>query len=370
MESVLDWVHLSFLPGIGVHSCLVLLRYFGSPSAILAANRKQLENVAGIRRNQIDSVLHAGDLRKRAEAEVKHVEEFGGSIITCNDSGYPELLKQLPDPPPLLYCLGDTSLLNTLGVAIVGSRAATSYGRRVAFGLGRDIGLRGLTVVSGLAHGIDTEAHLGALKSQSATIAVLGCGLDICYPIENRKLYGRIAQSGLIISEYSLGTRPEGFRFPARNRIIAGLGLGVVVVEAARRSGSLITAQIGLDLGREIFSVPGQVDSSKSDGCHWLLQQGARLVRNCDDVLSELRVDTEGISTITESVIGDESAEDLNLDSDGKTLLALIETYPQDRDMLLNKAGITVTRGAELLLLFELDGRIEVLPGNRVRRIG
>jgi DNA processing protein len=211
--------------------------------------------------------------------------------------------------------------------------------------------------------GIDAEAHAGCLARNGNTIAVLGCGLDVVYPRANRKLYDQTVEHGLIVSEYPLGTKPDGFRFPARNRIIAGLSLGVVVVEAARKSGSLITVQFALEEGREVFAVPGQIDSVKSSGTHWLLQQGAALVVSAEDILEHLPMhlfagkrDTARPSACPE------------MDEESSRLLSLIEPYPMRRDELLQCAGLSPARLSELLLLLELDGLVELLPGDEVRK--
>jgi DNA processing protein len=236
----------------------------------------------------------------------------------------------------------------------------------VAFSLARELATQGVTVTSGLALGIDSEAHAGAVAGGGTTVAVLGCGLDVVYPSANRHLYRKIAEAGTLLSEYPLGTKPEGFRFPARNRIIAGLSSGVVVVEATRKSGSLITAQIALDYGREVFAVPGQVDSCKSEGTHWLLQQGARLVQRVDDILPEIgRGPSGGLS-------GDAGhgrpVPPTGLDPAARTLLEALETYPQDRDELIEKTAFSPARVSELLLFLEIEGLVEILPGNQVRK--
>ncbi|HSL39406.1 MAG TPA: DNA-processing protein DprA, partial [Desulforhopalus sp.] len=246
------------------------------------------------------------------------------------------------------------------------SRAATTYGRRVAFSLARELATQGVTVTSGLALGIDSEAHAGAVAGGGNTVAVLGCGLDVVYPLANRQLYRKIAEAGALLSEYPLGTKPEGFRFPARNRIIAGLSSGVVVVEATRKSGSLITAQIALDYGREVFAVPGQVDSCKSEGTHWLLQQGARLVQGVDDILPEIgRIPSGGLGGAAGQ---GRAVPSTGLDPAAVTLLELLETYPQGRDELIEKTAFSPARVSELLLFLEIEGLVEILPGNLVRK--
>jgi len=196
---------------------------------------------------------------------------------------------------------------------------------------------------------------------------VLGCGLDVVYPRQNRDLYRRISEQGVLVSEYPLGTQPEGFRFPARNRIIAGLSKGVVIVEAAKKSGSLITAQLALDYGREVFAVPGQVDSHKSAGAHWLLQQGAKLVLGAEDILEEF---PEGMIGLMDEKPGEGGGRTFELDPDAETLLTHIEPYPQTRDELIERSGLSPARMSELLLFLELEELVEVLPGDKIRKIG
>lgn len=369
MSSVQDWVLLSLLPGIGVRTCNILLEHFSSPSVLLAANQKTLAAIPGIRKNQLNVLRDAEKFREQAEEQVKRLQSHGGAIVTWESEQYPPHLRELVDSPQVLYCMGDVSLLNSMAIAIVGSRAATSYGRKISQRLARELAGFNVTVVSGMAHGIDAEAHTGALENKGGTVGVLGCGLDICYPKENYTLYRKIIEQGLLVSEYPLGSRPEAFRFPARNRIIAGLSRGVVVVEAARRSGSLITAQIALDCGREVFAVPGQLDSCKSEGCHWLLQQGAKLVRNGSDIISEFSFMGKGGAPTPAKEGVESETEHPELEPDAKKLLSFIEPYPLHRDVILQSSSLSAAQGAELLLILELEGCVEMLSGDRVRRV-
>jgi DNA processing protein len=219
-------------------------------------------------------------------------------------------------------------------------------------------------VVSGLATGIDTEAHCGCLDGQGKTIAVLGCGLDVVYPRSNKTLYSQIAEQGVLVSEYALGTRPEGFRFPARNRIIAGLCHGVVVVEAARKSGSLITVQHALEEGREVFAVPGQIDSAKSNGTHWLLQQGASLAVSAADIIDSL-----GLGSNEPAIVGDGPGSVVELEAETAALFGLIDQYPIQRNVLVERSGMSPAKISEHLLLLELEGLIEILRGDQIRRV-
>lgn len=366
MASTLEWISLSLVPGLGLTGFWRLLDHFHSPTAVIRASRQELLRIKGIREGQVAGILDKNEVMMRGERELARLTGGGAVALTFEDPRYPPLLRELPDPPPVLYVLGRPELLGMPSVAIVGSRAATTYGRRTAFTLARNLAHCSLTVVSGLALGIDTEAHAGSLAGGGSTVAVLGCGLDVVYPKQNSALYKKIAAQGALVSEYPLGTPPEGFRFPARNRIIAGLSRGVVVVEAAKRSGSLITAQIALDCGREVFAVPGQVDSCKSEGAHWLLKQGAKLVQSLQDIVDEL-----GLQAPVGEVHGrgELSENNSDLEPDAVALLDRIESYPRLRESLLQSAGMSPQRLSELLLVLELEGLVELLPGDNVRKI-
>jgi DNA processing protein len=366
MDSTLDWLSLSLVPGLGLGGAWRLLHHFKKPSVVLQSPIAKLSQVEGLRKSQVKGLLSGNDWYKNGEDELRRLQSFGAHVICYESSLYPPLLKQLVDPPLLLFVLGNPEVLTEKSVAIVGSRAATAYGRRTSFQLAEALAGFSLTVVSGLALGIDTEAHRGTLNGGGRTVAVLGCGLDVIYPKQNSSLYGEIAKNGAVVTEYLLGTRPEGFRFPARNRIIAGMSSGVVVVEAAKRSGSLITAQIALDIGRDVFAVPGQVDSFKSEGAHWLLQQGAKLVLNASDIAEEF-----GITRTAADVFRgeDSSGNTTELDPDAFALLQFIEPYAMSRDDLIGLAKMVPARVSELLLFLELEGLIEILPGDQLRRI-
>lgn len=366
MASTLDWISLSLVPGLGLGGYWRLYDHFQSPAEILSGSKSKLLKVPGIKERQIAGLFTSEDNLARGEKELERLTALGALALCYDDEDYPALLKQLVDPPPVLYILGKSQLIRQPAVAVVGSRAATSYGRRTAFNLGRNLAGLSVTVVSGLALGIDAESHLGALSADGNTVAVLGCGLDVVYPRQNQLLYRQIAEKGALVTEYPLGTRPEGFRFPARNRIIAGLSQGVIVVEAAKRSGSLITAQMALDIGRDVFAVPGQVDSCKSEGAHWLLQQGAKLVQRVEDIVVELDLPTTDSNS---DRIAQEVEQELEIEPDARTVLAQLEPYPMARDELLDKTGFSPARLSELLLLLELDEFIEMLPGDKLRKI-
>ncbi len=365
MTNSLDWLTLSLVPGLGLAGYWRLLQTFGDPGAALRATPAERARVPGLRAEVLASLAHADPFRIEAEQELVRLQAMGAGLLVHDAPGYPDLLRQTFQPPPLLFAQGRLEFLNCNAVAMVGSRAATSYGLRIAETLAAGLSAAGVVVVSGLALGIDAAAHRGALHAGGGTIGVLGCGLDVVYPQLNKKLYDQIREKGVLVSEYPLGTRPDAFRFPARNRIIAGLSRGVIVVEAARKSGSLITAEMALDQGREVFAVPGQIDSFKSVGTHWLLQQGAKLVHSLDDILEEL-------SGVVHPLAGETRAVDIcavDLEPEAAALLARIEPYVMGRDELIAASGLGAARVAELLLLLELDGLVEIVPGGGLRRV-
>ena len=365
ISSIQDWISLSLVPGLGINGYWRLLDYFNSPGDVLRASQKELSQIPGIQKRQISGLVSRDAILQRGTDELEKLASAGALPLSFDDPAYPILLRQIADPPPVIYISGKKELLLKDSVAIVGSRAATIYGRRTAHSLAGNLTRFSLLVVSGLALGIDAEAHSGCLAAGGETIAVLGCGLDVVYPRQNRDLYKKISEQGVLVSEYPMGTQPEGFRFPARNRIIAGLSMGVVVVEAAKRSGSLITAQLALDYGREVFAVPGQVDSHKSAGAHWLLQQGAKLVQRAEDIVDEF---PGGLAPQAAMKHSGEKGKIVYLEPDAEKLLHCIEPYPQTRDQLLENSGLSPARMSELLLFLELEELVEVLPGDKIRK--
>ena len=365
VETIRDWIGLSFVHGAGPALFYHLINRFGSPTEVLNAPGSVAKEIRGLRTGYLAELSDAGRLRRRAERELSALDKIGARALIRDQSDYPELLKHIGQPPPVIYVRGRRALLNMTSVAIVGSRAATSYGRRVSRTIARDLAWSGLCVVSGLALGIDAEAHAGALDAEGATIGVLGCGLDVVYPRANQRLFERLKEFGLLISEYPLTTPPEGYRFPARNRIIAGLSRAVVVIEAAQRSGSLITVQYGLEEGRDIFAVPGQIDSLKSAGTHWLVQQGASLAVSAVDIVEQLTSEP-GCRTPQVKDCNDSRP---TLKPELEELWSMIEPYPQFREALLQRSGLPPEQFTEALLVLELEGLIETVPGDRVRKL-
>jgi len=370
-KKIQSWLALSLVPGMGPVTCNKLVAHFGSPEKVLAASSPNLTAVASLRKESLAALSGEGrqHLEELANKEIERAAEKNIVIIPCDDPLYPALLKNIHDPPVVLYVLGAPELLTCRGMGIVGSRAATHYGKDIAQQMAGSLSRQGFTIISGLALGIDTAAHNGALAAEGKTIAVLGCGLDIVYPPSNHNLYKRIASAGAVVSEYPLGTKPDSFRFPARNRIISGLSLGIVVVEAANRSGSLITASHALEQGREVFAVPGRIDSVKSAGTHTLLQQGAKLVHSINDIVEEFPANVFQQSVEEAGMEEDEQVFFENLSQEEAELFEFIGVYPRTFDEIIKDSGFTAQRINKVLLLLELKGMVQTLPGKSYQRV-
>ena len=292
----------------------------------------------------------------------------GYRTIEVDSEDFPELLQRIPDPPTLLYVLGNVEALHMPALSIVGSRNPTRGGRENAYEFARHLGRSGFCIVSGLAQGIDTAAHEGALDAGAMTVAFLGHGIDRVYPEANRDLAQRISQNGVLVSEYPPGSPPRREHFPQRNRLISGLGLGTLVVEAARRSGSLITARLAGDQGREVFSIPGSIHNPLSRGCHQLIKQGAKLVESADDIVSELGA-LAGHLMQNEAVSKKGSSETIQHDADYEILLNSLSFDPATADELAENSGLTIDQVSSMLLILELEGEIEAQTGGRYSRL-
>lgn len=281
--------------GLGPRTWKRLLEHFGR-AAVAVEHAGQWDDLGLARKNQVREFL-AGSWRAATDQEALAAERKGMGVLLWSDPDYPEILRRIPNPPALLYLAGDRDLLGSPALALVGSRKCSRYGMEAVRSISREVSRAGICVVSGFAAGIDRQAHVSALEEIGSSIAVLGTGLDLLYPAANKDLWLRLLRQGLIVTEFAPGTRPDAVNFPHRNRIISGLSLGVLVVEAAVRSGSLITASIALEQGREVFALPGPVNMESYNGCHHLIRQGATLVRTVEDILTELRpqlVGTQG----------------------------------------------------------------------------
>jgi DNA processing protein len=285
-EEQLHWLALRFVPGLGNRVALRLVDALGSAEGVFHASATELESL-GVASHVVRS-LAVGTVFEQASKEAEQARQQGAVLLTIRDQEYPARLREIFDPPLTLYARGNLALMQEPSLAIVGSRRPTAYGRAMSQRLATDLAGRGLVIISGMARGIDSSAHQGALEAGGKTIAVLGTGIDVAYPSENKKLFEAIAQKGLLLSEFPLGAFPAPQNFPIRNRIISGLSLGVLVVEAAQYSGSLITARLAMEQNRDVFAVPGSVTNKNSWGPHILIKQGARLVQDWQDVMEEM----------------------------------------------------------------------------------
>ncbi len=359
MENIRSWLALKYLPGVG--DCLYknLLEGFGSPARVFAASEEALSRVEGISRRALEAIL-AGPPSVAVNAELTRVQQHGCRIIPYSHEDYPSLLREISDPPPLLYVMGRLGG-SVPAVSIVGSRKATRYGRDMARRLASDLAGQGIAVVSGLARGIDTAAHEGAVSAGGQTIAVLGSGLSVLYPAENRRLADRIAECGAVVSEFSMQEEPNAYNFPRRNRIISGMCLGTVVIEAAAKSGSLITARLAGEQGREVFAVPGSINSRTSQGPHNLLKQGAKLVASAEDVIEEFPyLFLKSHENRDKDPNGNSRGE---LTDEETRVYELLEPYPVHIDRLQAMLGMDVGRIAAVLLNLEIKGLAVQLPG-------
>jgi len=363
MENILPWFTLKSVPGVGRYLFKRLIEHFDSPQGVLAAPIENLSQVEGLT-PRLARKIKNHQLPDGVKKDIELVRRKRIRIITMADPDYPSLLLQLPDPPPFLYLRGSIDPQANY-ISVVGSRNATAYGLSTARRLSADLASRGLTVVSGMALGIDTAAHEGALQVKGNTVAVLGSGLERIYPAGNRKLCRLITENGAVITEFPMCTEPEAHNFPVRNRIISGMSLGTVVVEASRRSGSLITARLAAEQNREVFAVPGSIQSFKSIGTHTLIKQGAKLVENAQDILEEIT----GTCPATANPAGPEkktehATEQLPLLSDEETrVYRALEAYPVHIDKLIRKTAIPSGRLSSTLLQLELKGIVRQSPG-------
>jgi DNA processing protein len=361
MDNLLPWLCLKNVPGIGNHLFKRLIARFGSPQRVFQMTPHELLEVEGISKHLAAAILNH-KAPQRIRTELDQVYQKGYSLITLTDSSYPLLLREIPDPPPLLYVCGDLSVANK-NIAVVGSRHATAYGISATHKLCADLCAFDISIVSGMALGIDTAAHQGALAVKGRTVAVLGSGLDKIYPAENRGLFKRISEESAVISEFALGTEPEAHNFPMRNRIISGMSMGTVVVEASRKSGSLITARLAAEQNREVFAVPGSIHSFKSTGTHTLIKQGAKLVENAQDILEELTAFMQQVSSPAEPA-GNDAAERLAaLPPEELTLYKILSPYPEHIDAIVRKTNIEPGKLLSLLLQLELKGMVQQFPG-------
>lgn len=365
-NQILYWVWLSSLHSMGNVRKRQLLESFNSPYDIWNADKTSLQKT-GILTPEALTALEDEAAKNEAVKIVEDAYRFNIGIVSLNDPDYPDYLKNIHDPPIVLYIKGKLDGLHP-AIGIVGSRNASTYGRDIAEHFAGALAQCGLTVVSGMARGIDTHAHMGALKGGGKTAAVLGCGLDNVYPSENRKLMEEIEAAGVVMSEYPPGTKPLARHFPARNRIISGLSMGVVIVEAGERSGSLITTDFALEQGREVFSVPGNIDSINSKGTNKLIKEGANMVTCVDDILQELNISVKTGIDYASEIKSEISLEMLRgLDSEERQLARQLSSKPVHIDSLVGKHGASIQKINAVMTMLELKGVAEQLPGRMFR---
>jgi DNA processing protein len=363
MEHLVPWLTLKSVPGIGNHLFTRLITHFGTPKRVLQASPASLKGVNGISATLAASI--AGHRPSDAVyRELDRCAKKGWRIITQHDGPYPALLLHLHDPPPYLYCYGALAG-DGCHIAVVGSRKASSYGISCAKRLGKELAHCGVSVVSGMARGIDTAAHIGALKGDGSTVAVLGSGLDRVYPAANRNLFHRIAENGAVLSEFALNAAPLGHHFPQRNRIISGMALGTVVVEGAKRSGALITARLAAEQGREVYAVPGSIYALTARGPHGLIKQGAKLVETAQDILEEVApqmADPQiSLKTSKKQIHAAEPANTMSKLE--QQLLQAMGPYPVHIDTLARQCRQDIGLLTAALCRLELNGVVIQEPG-------
>ena len=351
------WLALDLIPGLGSEGARRLLKQFGSPSAILSLSYPALASIVN---SNVASAIVAGADPAKLAAALAWLDDANNHLLTLADADYPALLMEIADPPVMLFLKGRRELLGAPGLAVVGSRNATPGGKQTAELFSGTLSDAGLTIVSGMAMGIDAAAHQGGLAGRGSSIAVVGTGLDLVYPARNKGLAHTLAENGLIMSEFSLGTPALANNFPRRNRIISGLSRGVLVVEAALASGSLITARIAAEQGRDVFAIPGSIHSPFAKGCHHLIKQGAKLVDDASDILLELGLAPgvgAGATANAPGMVGDLVLDAMGFD-------------PVSIDALTGRVAMPTEKIVARLTELELDGAIASLPGGKYQRLG
>ncbi|MDD2850573.1 MAG: DNA-processing protein DprA [Desulfuromonadaceae bacterium] len=354
----LYWIGLKAVPGIGNVAFRRLLERFDTPEAVLMASPTVLGGIRGMT-PQVIGAIRNGEWRRFAEAECRRLEASAARLVTYTSHEYPKSLFEIPDPPPFLYVKGALRS-SEQSIAIVGSRRATAHGIMTTRKLAEELAYHGVCVISGMARGVDTAAHKGALQAEGRSIGVLGCGVDTVYPPENRPLFGEMADKGCLVSEFPLGTQPLAENFPRRNRIISGLSSGVLVVEAAEKSGSLITAQYALEHGRDVFAVPGNISCGTSRGCNRLIKQGAKLVDCVEDILEELPA---GFCSAADTPLLLQPPRTFALSPKEAAIFELLARSPLHIDDIISQTELTAGEVSSMLLHLELKGAVTALPG-------
>lgn len=373
-----EWIALNMTPGIGPRAATKLLERFGSAGAVFHARRSELESLR-VAPVTIESIIKR-EFEGTAKTELERVKELGGDVLILDDGSYPQMLREIDDPPPVLYVKGDwQACFEQPCVGVIGSRACSTYGENASEMLSRDLASRGLTVVSGLARGIDTAAHRGSIRGQGRTVAVMGTGIDNVYPKENRKIADEIvASGGCLVTQFPLGTPPIKENFPYRNRIISGLSYGVLIVEASERSGSLITARLAAEQNREVLAVPGNITSGNSFGTNYLIKSGAKLVQQWQDVVSELPAEVSAAilppkvdSNAADRKNRNETPVPADLSVNERTVWGLLKPDEATHiDSLLESSGLSFGDLNNALVSLDIRDLIRVLPGkNYARRV-
>src|SRR5690349_565959 len=367
--SLTFWLTLQAIDGVGDRTLLKLIHAFGTPNAVLSATMDDLIG-AGCSPELAESVRRGPEssIRRQIDRQVKIVERFKIQTVTLFDRSYPARLKTIPDPPPLLYLSGSVSPKDEVAVAIVGGRRATPSGRFITEEIAKDLAGCGVTIVSGLARGIDAAAHRGALTGNGRTIAVLGCGIDRTYPSEHHTLRRNIESHGAVISELPIGAAPQSHHFPRRNRIISGLTLGVLVGEAATESGSLITAKLALEQGREVFAVPGSIKEEACRGSNRLIKEGAKLIEGAQDILDEILPQIDARQRAMLNL--DREAVDacVPLGKEETSVYEALSYEARSIDHVIERTGLRPAEVSAALLALELNGRIRQLPAQHYIR--
>ena len=361
----LAWLAFGQVPGLGCVGFRRIAEFFADPADAFFSGRGVLRGVPGLSPAAVGGLL-AFSAWDRLADEMRRVREAGARLVRYSDAAYPERLRAIHDPPAVLYVKGSPEAAGHAAVGVVGTRAPSEYGREMTRLLCGGLASAGIAVVSGLARGIDGEAHETALSRGGGTVAVLGSGVDVLYPPEHGDLSRRIEESGAVLSEHPLGTRPLPHHFPARNRIISGLSLGVVVVEATERSGSLITARWALEQGREVFAVPGPAGASRSRGPHRLIREGAKLVENLADIIEEIAPQLAAVPPpVAAADPGETASGPFRVEGPAGAILRDLETGPLQMDDVIHRAGLPPQEVCALLLDLELQGLLKQLPGKR-----
>lgn len=352
------WLALNMVSGVGRKLYHRLINHFHSPQNVFQASSFELQQVEGVGENLVKAIT-TFEVEKAIQQEKKLIELNSVSILTYLDVNYPANLKKIFDPPPVLYFKGSIQKSDLIAVAVVGSRTPTRYGKYVTEKISTDLARRGITIVSGMASGIDSIAHRSAISVKGRTIAVLGCGVNMTYPVENRNLKANIQEHGAILSEFPMSTKPARTNFPMRNRIISGLSLGTIIVEAAEKSGALITSEFALEQGKDVFAVPGNINSPKSKGTNRLIKMGAKLIENADDVIEEFPHELQ--MSLQKDVI--RKTEAIDLSDDEKKIYSLISEEESHIDTLIQESQLPSHKVSALLVQLELKGIIKQYSG-------